>query len=106
MARENELESRGSVLKLWSTDQQHCLTWSVLKNAISDHLGLLNQDLHLNRNTGQYYAPKEFKTHQPNHGGGRTEIKAKEPYKFQKETQVTLGNVGGIWRHKVFAPRL
>lgn len=30
----------------------------------------------------------------------------KEPYKFQKETQVTLGNVGGIWRHKVFAPRL
>lgn len=104
--RENEPESRGSVLKLWSTDQQHCLTWSVLKRAISDHLGLLNQDLHPNRNLGQYYAPKEFKTHQPNHGGGGIEIKAKEPYKIQKETQVTLGSVGGIWRHKVFAPRL
>lgn len=100
MDRENEPESRGSELKLWSTDQQHCLTRSVGKCSLRA-LGLLNQNLHLNRTLGQYYAPKEFQTHQPNHGGGRIEIQAKEPYKIQKETQAPRGNVGGIWRHSV-----
>lgn len=101
MDTENEPESRGSVLKLWSTDQRHCVTCSVLESAISEHLSLLNQNLHLNRTLGQYYGPKEFKTHQPNHGGGRIETQAKEPYKIQKETQVSVGNVGGIWRQSV-----